>query len=159
LIVEQDGFEQIPLMEYGRMAQRTQKAFAYLRTSSAANVGPDKDSDRRQRDAIAAFAKRAGYELAGEFRDGAVSGRHGGARGCALCAASRHRGHGGRASQGRPAANARRSRLTLLRPARALPRCNRRQWRPNDHRGDGKPLRPRPDGCKRGASRSSRARD
>jgi DNA invertase Pin-like site-specific DNA recombinase len=56
------------------MAQRIEKAFAYLRTSSAANVGPDKDSDRRQREAIKAFAKRNGYELAGEFYDAAVSG-------------------------------------------------------------------------------------
>ena len=32
------------------------KAIAYLRTSSAANVGADKDSERRQRAAIAAFA-------------------------------------------------------------------------------------------------------
>jgi DNA invertase Pin-like site-specific DNA recombinase len=56
------------------MAHRTQSAFAYLRTSSAANVGPDKDSDRRQREAIRSFAKRAGFELAGEFYDAAVSG-------------------------------------------------------------------------------------
>ena len=49
-------------------------AIAYLRTSSAANVGADKDSDRRQREAIAAFAKRAGYELVAEFYDAAVSG-------------------------------------------------------------------------------------
>jgi hypothetical protein len=35
-------------------------AIAYLRTSSAANVGADKDSDRRQREAIQAFARRAG---------------------------------------------------------------------------------------------------
>jgi hypothetical protein len=45
----------------------TTAAVAYLRTSSAANVGADKDSDRRQREAIAAFASRAGYELVGEF--------------------------------------------------------------------------------------------
>jgi Resolvase, N terminal domain len=32
------------------------------------------DSDRRQREAIAAFASRAGYELVGEFYDAAVSG-------------------------------------------------------------------------------------
>jgi hypothetical protein len=38
------------------------KAVAYLRTSSAANVGADKDSDRRQREALEAFARRAGYE-------------------------------------------------------------------------------------------------
>jgi DNA invertase Pin-like site-specific DNA recombinase len=49
-------------------------AIAYLRTSSAANVGADKDSDRRQREAIASFAKRAGYELVAEFYDAAVSG-------------------------------------------------------------------------------------
>jgi DNA invertase Pin-like site-specific DNA recombinase len=49
-------------------------AIAYLRTSSAANVGIDKDSDKRQRAAIEAFAKRAGYELGGEFYDAAVSG-------------------------------------------------------------------------------------
>jgi hypothetical protein len=41
---------------------------------SAANVGADKDSDRRQREAIAAFARRAGYDLVGEFYDAAVSG-------------------------------------------------------------------------------------
>jgi DNA invertase Pin-like site-specific DNA recombinase len=56
------------------MAQRNQPAFAYLRTSSAANVGPDKDSDRRQSQAIEAFAKRAGYVIEGEFYDAAVSG-------------------------------------------------------------------------------------
>src|SRR5262245_14335577 len=56
------------------MAQRTQKASAYLRTSSAANVGADRDSDKRQREAIAAFAKRAGFELVEEFYDAAVSG-------------------------------------------------------------------------------------
>lgn len=48
-------------------------AIAYLRKSSAANVGADKDSDRRQRESIASFAKRAGYELVGEFNDAAVS--------------------------------------------------------------------------------------
>jgi hypothetical protein len=32
------------------------KAVAYLRTSSAANVGTDKDSEKRQRAAIEAFA-------------------------------------------------------------------------------------------------------
>jgi DNA invertase Pin-like site-specific DNA recombinase len=49
-------------------------AVAYLRTSSAANVGADKDSERRQREAIQAFAKRAGYEIVAEFYDAAVSG-------------------------------------------------------------------------------------
>ena len=36
-------------------------ALAYLRTSSAANVGTDKDSEKRQRHAIQGFAKRAGF--------------------------------------------------------------------------------------------------
>jgi DNA invertase Pin-like site-specific DNA recombinase len=49
------------------------KAVAYIRTSSA-NVGSDKDSDKRQRQAIEAFAKRVGFELVGEFNDAAVSG-------------------------------------------------------------------------------------
>ncbi len=56
------------------MAQRKQPAVAYLRTSSATNVGPEKDSDKRQRAAIEAFAKRAGFEMVGEFNDAAVSG-------------------------------------------------------------------------------------
>src|SRR5262249_42480405 len=50
------------------------EAVAYLRTSSSTNVGPDKDSDKRQRAAIAAFAKANGYEIAAEFYDQAVSG-------------------------------------------------------------------------------------
>jgi DNA invertase Pin-like site-specific DNA recombinase len=50
------------------------KAVAYLRTSSAANVGADKDSDKRQRTAIEGFAQANGYELVGEFYDAAVSG-------------------------------------------------------------------------------------
>jgi DNA invertase Pin-like site-specific DNA recombinase len=39
------------------------KALAYLRTSSAANVGTDKDSEKRQRAAIAAFAKSHGFQI------------------------------------------------------------------------------------------------
>lgn len=49
-------------------------AVAYLRTSSAANVGPNKDSDKRQRDAIRSFADYANFELVGEYNDPAVSG-------------------------------------------------------------------------------------
>ena len=69
---------------------------------------------RRQRDAITVFAKRAGYELVGEFYDGASRG------------------------------------LTLLRPARALPRCPRQSpaMAPDNHRRDGEPLRPRLDGAR-----------
>jgi len=50
------------------------KAFAYLRTSSGANVGADKDSDKRQLAAVRAFAKRSGFEIAGVYYDPAVSG-------------------------------------------------------------------------------------
>ena len=50
------------------------KAVAYLRTSSKTNVGEDKDSDKRQRAAIHAYAKAAGYEIVGEFYDIAVKG-------------------------------------------------------------------------------------
>jgi DNA invertase Pin-like site-specific DNA recombinase len=49
-------------------------ALAYLRTSSAANVGTDKDSEKRQRHAIQGFAKRGGYSVVEEFYDAAVSG-------------------------------------------------------------------------------------
>ena len=56
------------------MAREPIKAVAYLRTSSAANVGTDKDSDKRQRAAIAAFAKAHGYRLVDEYYDAAVSG-------------------------------------------------------------------------------------
>ena len=49
-------------------------ALAYLRTSSAANVGTDKDSEKRQRHAIQGFAKRAGFGIVEEFYDAAVSG-------------------------------------------------------------------------------------
>lgn len=40
------------------------KAVAYMRTSSATGVGGDKDSEPRQRAAIAAYAAEAGYEIA-----------------------------------------------------------------------------------------------
>src|SRR3990170_4123472 len=49
-------------------------AVAYLRTSSATNVGADKDSETRQRAAIEAFADRAGFAIVAEFYDAAVSG-------------------------------------------------------------------------------------
>ncbi|MCK0104386.1 recombinase family protein [Pseudohalocynthiibacter sp. F2068] len=56
------------------MLKKKCKAFAYLRTSSAANVGADKDSDQRQRDAISTYADRAGITIEAEFYDAAVSG-------------------------------------------------------------------------------------
>jgi DNA invertase Pin-like site-specific DNA recombinase len=47
-----------------------------MRTSSASNVGTDKDSDKRQRAAIEAFAKANGYVIdPGDwFYDAAVKG-------------------------------------------------------------------------------------
>lgn len=56
------------------MARNKIQAIAYLRTSSAANVGADKDSDKRQRAAIEAFAKANAYTLVDEFYDPGVSG-------------------------------------------------------------------------------------
>lgn len=50
------------------------EAVAYVRTSSASNVGSDKDSEPRQHRAIAAFAKSAGFVIVAEFNDPAVSG-------------------------------------------------------------------------------------
>lgn len=50
------------------------KAVAYLRTSSSTNVGQDKDSERRQREAIDTYAKAAGIELVDSYYDAAVSG-------------------------------------------------------------------------------------
>lgn len=57
-----------------KMSKKFKPAVAYLRTSSAANVGVDKDSDKRQRAAIEAYAKRAGFSIVGEHYDAAVSG-------------------------------------------------------------------------------------
>jgi DNA invertase Pin-like site-specific DNA recombinase len=55
-------------------APKLTEAVAYLRTSSTTNVGTDKDSDKRQRAAIASFAKRARFAIVDEFNDAAVSG-------------------------------------------------------------------------------------
>ena len=54
--------------------EMTTKAFAYLRTSSATNVGGLKDSDKRQRQAIAAHAKKNNITIEGEFYDADVKG-------------------------------------------------------------------------------------
>jgi len=56
------------------MPKQLMPAVAYLRTSSAANVGANKDSDKRQRAAIEAFARGAGFIMVDEFYDAAVSG-------------------------------------------------------------------------------------
>jgi DNA invertase Pin-like site-specific DNA recombinase len=50
------------------------KAIAYFRTSSATNVGEDKDSLKRQREAVTKYAKAAGYEIVAEYADDAVKG-------------------------------------------------------------------------------------
>ena len=66
------------LRKTGNIVARTNKgptaAIAYLRTSSAANVGADRDSERRWRQAIEGFAKRGGFDVVAEFYDAAVSG-------------------------------------------------------------------------------------
>lgn len=49
-------------------------ALAYLCTSSATNVGSDKDSDKCQRAVVAAYAKCAGLEIVDEHYDAMASG-------------------------------------------------------------------------------------
>ena len=60
------------------MSKRTQgsgeTAVAYLRTSSATNVGQDRDSHKRQRAAIRAYARANGTKIVEWFYDEAVSG-------------------------------------------------------------------------------------
>lgn len=56
------------------MSVKNRKAVAYLRTSSAANVGTDKDSDKRQLAAVHAYAKANGFEIVDTYYDAAVSG-------------------------------------------------------------------------------------
>jgi DNA invertase Pin-like site-specific DNA recombinase len=55
------------------MAYKKPTAVAYYRTSSAANVGADKDSRRRQADAVEGYAKGR-YQVLETFYDAAVSG-------------------------------------------------------------------------------------
>jgi DNA invertase Pin-like site-specific DNA recombinase len=50
------------------------EAVGYLRTSSSSNVGDDKDSGKRQRRKIEAFAKRTSFIVVDWFEDVAVSG-------------------------------------------------------------------------------------
>ncbi len=49
-------------------------AVAYYRTSSATNVGPDKDSLPRQQAAVLGYARANGFDVVKEFYDAAVSG-------------------------------------------------------------------------------------
>ena len=46
----------------------------YFRASSAANIGLDKVSDARQREAVMRYAKVARLQVVAEFTDAAVSG-------------------------------------------------------------------------------------
>lgn len=59
-------------LEIENGSQKT--ACAYYRTSSATNVGNDKDSLKRQQEAVRAFAGRNGIEIVHEYYDAAVSG-------------------------------------------------------------------------------------
>jgi DNA invertase Pin-like site-specific DNA recombinase len=56
------------------MAKKQVDAVAYLRTSSAANVGSDKDSDKRQLRTITSFAAANGFAVVETYYDAAVSG-------------------------------------------------------------------------------------
>lgn len=56
------------------MKSIAQTAVAYIRTSSASNCGPDKDSSKRQMGAIRAFAKSRRLKVVKIFNDEAVSG-------------------------------------------------------------------------------------
>lgn len=56
------------------MPRKLEPAAAYYRTSSAANVGDDKDSLRRQQDAVISYARVTGLRVVREFYDPAVSG-------------------------------------------------------------------------------------
>lgn len=49
-------------------------AVAYYRTSSATNVGVDKDSQKRQSAAVHACARARGLTIVAEFKDEAISG-------------------------------------------------------------------------------------
>ena len=52
----------------------TKTCVAYFRTSSATNVGSDKDSLKRQQEAVQAYAKSNKLQIVREFYDEAVSG-------------------------------------------------------------------------------------
>jgi DNA invertase Pin-like site-specific DNA recombinase len=58
----------------GKRNRQKIEAVGYMRTSSATNVGRDKDSEARQRAAIEGYAKAAGYAIVDWFYDEAVKG-------------------------------------------------------------------------------------
>ena len=68
------GIESEIRREQGKFSMGNPIAVAYFRTSSAANVGTDKDSEARQRDAVTAYARSAKLEVVAECYDAAVSG-------------------------------------------------------------------------------------
>jgi predicted site-specific integrase-resolvase len=62
------------LLQMGKCVNTQEPAVSYFCTSSAANVGADKDSLKRQRAVIETFAARQGLRVVGDFYDSAVSG-------------------------------------------------------------------------------------
>jgi DNA invertase Pin-like site-specific DNA recombinase len=73
-MIESDPLD-LPASETDIMSKNKLPALAYLRTSSAANVGEDKDSDKRQLLAIEAYARRNNLEIVQPpTYDAAVSG-------------------------------------------------------------------------------------
>ena len=58
----------------GKLAKDIEAAVAYFRTSSASNVGEERDSLKRQRSVVGAFATRQAIQIVNEFYDAAVSG-------------------------------------------------------------------------------------
>jgi DNA invertase Pin-like site-specific DNA recombinase len=64
----------IPDAHMAKSVNTSEPAVSYFRTSSAANVGDEKDSLRRQQVTVSAFANRHHLQLIGEFYDAAVSG-------------------------------------------------------------------------------------
>jgi DNA invertase Pin-like site-specific DNA recombinase len=50
------------------------KAIAYFRTSSETNVGADKDTLKRQREAVTKYAASGGYTIIAEYTDDGVKG-------------------------------------------------------------------------------------
>src|ERR1700679_2872952 len=50
------------------------KAISYLRTSSETNVGADKDTLKRQREAVTKYAQVGGYQIIAEYTDDGVKG-------------------------------------------------------------------------------------
>ena len=58
----------------GKRPSHNGTALAYVRMSSLANAGEEKDSEPRQKYAIEAYAVVAGLEVVKWFRDAGVSG-------------------------------------------------------------------------------------